>query len=76
MFDPFPGQNTGQFVGYSSTNAFTSVTLGLGALANPSANNTFTVDTLRRTAVPIPAAVWLFGSGLIGLIGMSRRNKA
>jgi hypothetical protein len=25
--------------------------------------------------VPIPAAVWLFGSGLIGLIGMARRKK-
>jgi hypothetical protein len=27
-------------------------------------------------AVPIPAAVWLFGSGLIGLIGLARRKKA
>ena len=27
------------------------------------------------TAVPLPAAVWLFGSGLIGLIGMARRRK-
>jgi len=26
--------------------------------------------------VPIPAAVWLFGSGLIGLVGISRRKKA
>jgi hypothetical protein len=25
--------------------------------------------------VPLPAAVWLFGSGLIGLIGMARRHK-
>lgn len=25
--------------------------------------------------VPIPAAVWLFGSGLIGLIGIARRKK-
>jgi len=27
-------------------------------------------------AVPIPAAVWLFGSGLLGLIGVARRKKA
>jgi hypothetical protein len=27
-------------------------------------------------AVPIPAAVWLFGSGLIGLIGAARRKKS
>lgn len=26
--------------------------------------------------VPIPAAAWLFGSGLIGLIGIARRKKA
>jgi len=28
------------------------------------------------SAVPVPAAVWLFGSGLIGLVGMARRKKA
>ena len=27
-------------------------------------------------AIPVPAAVWLFGSGLIGLIGMARRKKS
>ncbi len=26
--------------------------------------------------VPVPAAVWLFGSGLLGLIGMARRRTA
>lgn len=26
--------------------------------------------------VPVPAAVWLFGSGLIGLIGVARRKKS
>ena len=28
------------------------------------------------SAVPVPAAAWLFGSGLIGLIGVARRKKA
>ena len=32
--------------------------------------------TFRLTAVPVPPTLWLFGSGLLGLIGISRRNKA
>jgi hypothetical protein len=28
------------------------------------------------SAVPVPAAVWLFGSGLLGLIGVARRKSA
>ena len=28
------------------------------------------------TPVPVPAAVWLFGSGLLGLIGVARRRKS
>ncbi|MDX2507827.1 MAG: DUF1566 domain-containing protein [Gammaproteobacteria bacterium] len=28
------------------------------------------------SSVPVPSAVWLFGSGLIGLIGLARRKKA
>lgn len=32
-------------------------------------------DNVRLEAVPIPAAAWLFGSGLLGLIGITRCNK-
>jgi len=28
------------------------------------------------TAVPVPAAAWLFGSGVLGLVGIARRKKA
>lgn len=33
-------------------------------------------DDFRAMVVPIPAAVWLFGSGLIGLVGVARRKKS
>jgi len=29
---------------------------------------------VRTTVVPVPAAAWLFGSGLIGLVGFARRK--
>ncbi len=29
----------------------------------------------RNSVVPVPAAVWLFGSGLLGILGFSRRNR-
>lgn len=31
------------------------------------------LDTVQ--VIPVPAAVWLFGSGLLGLIGVARRRK-
>jgi len=30
---------------------------------------------VKASVVPVPAAVWLFGSGLVGLIGVARRKK-
>ncbi|MFV9616779.1 MAG: VPLPA-CTERM sorting domain-containing protein [Gammaproteobacteria bacterium] len=31
---------------------------------------------ITPSAVPVPAAVWLFGSGLLGLVGVARRKAA
>jgi len=39
-----------------------------------SAQNTGSSYSMMISAVPLPAAVWLFGSGLIGLIAISRRK--
>jgi len=33
------------------------------------------LELLPTAAVPVPATVWLFGSGLLGLVGISRRKK-
>ena len=43
---------------------------GLGALGG------FDVDAVRISPVPIPAAMWLFGSALIGVMAIARRKRA
>lgn len=52
--------------------------LGLGTFTDmPDHNGHGTGQlTLTVSAVPVPAAVWLFGSGLLGLVGYSKRNRA
>ena len=34
------------------------------------------IDNVTVSAVPVPAAVWLFGSGLLGLVGVARRRMS
>lgn len=46
----------------------------------PGFNAGFDFTTINATnngtpAVPVPAAAWLFGSGLIGLVGVARRRR-
>lgn len=33
------------------------------------------LDNVSLAAVPVPAAVWLFGSGMLGLLGLSKRKS-
>jgi hypothetical protein len=37
---------------------------------------TLTATSVPTPAVPVPAAAWLFGSGLLGLAGTARRRRA
>jgi len=37
-------------------------------------NNTLDVRTGDVGAVPVPAALWLFGSGLVGLVSLGVKN--
>jgi hypothetical protein len=38
-------------------------------------NQQFYVSAMEVSAVPVPAAIWLFGSALIGFVGLGRRTS-
>lgn len=43
---------------------------------NASVFHAWAVHDGNVSAIPVPAAVWLFVSGLLGLVGLARRKKA
>jgi hypothetical protein len=80
------------FVNNPATGNFTIATISFKAVAAGSASlnilggnffsksaaltPSFSSGTVNVTAVPVPAAAWLFGSGLIGLVGVARKRFA
>ena len=63
------------FFGVISSSPFSIVTMSAGE-DGPN-NEYFTMNNLSfsdTAIVPLPPAVWLFGSGLMGLIGIARRK--
>ncbi len=46
-----------------------------GALSGYGSNVDVSLTVNDASPVPLPAAVWLFGSGIVGLIGASRRKR-
>lgn len=69
--DWISGANTNQFIALTGKND-TSGNDFLHGFLNNTENPGSTYLTV--SAVPIPAAIWLFGSGLLGLIGIARRR--
>jgi hypothetical protein len=63
------------FSGNGNTGKLQSYILGSATL-DTSGNLTITANSVTPPPVPLPAAVWLFGSGLLGLFGVSRRRTA
>ncbi len=68
------GDTTPEFLHLSGTGVVSGNDYqSTGVTWSLSASNA-TTYSMTVTAVPVPAAVWLFGSGLIGLIGIARRK--
>lgn len=51
------------------------VQIGWRTTATDYSSSAVYFDNVSVSAVPVPAAVWLFGSGVVGLIGVARRRK-
>ena len=78
------GATNGLIYNFSSLNSASFLAIGtsprsgdLGPFLSISTGvSQFYINEIGFSAVPVPAATWLFGSGLIGLIGIARRKKA
>ena len=60
---------------YSEYNDLSNVPHVVDGVAYNLDENGNMVAIADLSAVPVPAAVWLFGSGLLGLVGFTRRRK-
>ena len=86
-----PGTNAGVEINIGTISGLTSPSIGGTTISSSQANDLLAglwyinIHTAAYPAgeirgqvnvVPVPAAAWLFGSGLLGLVGISRRKKA
>ena len=77
---PIDFASNGKFTGFYFNSGEIQGTMNYltGSLPSPTGfggNITSGTASITGSAVPIPAAIWLFGSGLVGLVGIRRRFK-
>jgi hypothetical protein len=70
-----PGMLTNEFGTLGSFNFTNTTAIAKLHLISDRSNVVSYLDNLSFNPVPVPAAAWLFGSGLIGLVGVSRRRR-
>jgi hypothetical protein len=79
MFDCAPGTTGSACLGFGPGTANGGVPMQTAPFPgqDPKFNGVLTAGSVpfSGAAVPVPAAVWLFGSGLLGLVGIARRKK-
>ena len=63
------------YIGLISDTTFTSAGITFDAAAVETFLYSVDDITTSVSAVPVPAAIWLFGSGVLGLLGLSQRRK-
>jgi len=71
-----PYTDGGGTYGYGGQEAWSFFTGSFGdPIINPPPSDWTYTQTVVAPAVPIPAAVWLLGSGLVGLIAIRRKFR-
>ena len=74
-----------QFFMVTASSTSGTAAANIYAYQNASGVSTWTLDSAGQliwqaaaevSQVPLPAAVWLFGTGLVGLVGIARRRKS
>jgi hypothetical protein len=71
-------QDLVDFFGLGEAFTFANTQIALGSVTidpNGGFSGTVTNADFDNLAVPVPPAVWLFGSGLLGLVGVARRRS-
>jgi hypothetical protein len=72
-----PGEESRFFFVKSNGTDYLEIADGvLAGMGGDARGNSFVFDTFEPIApIPLPAAVWLFGSGLVGLTAVARRKR-